>query len=240
MEGLQLRGRLRRFLPYVEVAAITLAAVAAIALVELGVLKQSAEISIILVLLAIHTLHEITNVDEIRSNVRDLVEVVTTPEGELDLIKSNDILRRTEEFGLRNAGEDWWFNTCVKMFGPQYLFDKLIKSSMVNPKTTRIFFVLRPDMKEAWDRDVAPKIERAPGREKVQPGMWRDVEEGVSLRIVDVDGGSKEALLTVWGEPFMQERSGAHMSRYVVHVKRDSELLIRLWDLVGKYRLSGR
>jgi hypothetical protein len=227
-----------------EIVAILVASIAAIALVHLEILPENIEISFILLLLAVHTLHEITNGEEVRRDVETLKERATVPASDLVLVKPADIARRTKEFGLRNTGEDWWFNACPTMFRSQEVFDTLVKSSMLNPKTTRIFFVLSPSMKDAWQRDVAPKIERSKGREKVQPVLWREMGEGIAFRTIDVDGltGAKEALLTVWGEPFMMEQAGergtARMPRYVIHVRSDSELLVRLSDLLDRHRLD--
>lgn len=239
-----MKGRWRNFLPYLEIAAILVGAIAAIVLVHLEVLSEGIEISFILLLLAVHTLHEITKGEEVRKDVDALKQRVTTPVSEVEIIKPTEILRKTEEFGLRNVGEDWWFNACAQMFRSQQVFDKLLKSSMLNPKTTRIFFVLKPSMREVWQRDVVPKIERSKGSEKVQPVVWREMDEGVAFRLIDVEGasGAKEALVTVWGEPFMMEhtdeRGTAQMPRYVLRVGSDSELVVRLADVLARHRMA--
>lgn len=239
-----MRKAFRYLIHHIDMVAIIIASLAAIVLHYLHLIPEEYLISFVLVLLAIHTAQEVIRGEEVRNDVRAMGNLIATPEPEVAIVKPAEILRRTEEFGMRNAGEDWWFNACATMFRSQHVFDKLLKSSMLNPKTTRIFFVLKPSMKEAWDRDVAPKIERSRCKEKVQPVLWRDIAEGIAFRTIDVDSGTgaKEALLTVWGEPFMMEhvdeRGSAQMPRYVMHVRRDSELLVRLHDLLQKHRMA--
>lgn len=229
---------------HLDVVAILIASMGAIILHHLGILPEAYVISFILFLLAVHTLQEMIRAEEIRRDVKAVSQCVAAPEPEVEIIKPADLLLRTEEFALRNRGEEWWFNACASMFYSQEMFDRLLRSSMENPRTTKIFFVLRPAMKEVWEREVQPKIERCKGKEKVQPLMWGDIEESIAFRMIDVgvEKEAKEALLTFWGEPFMMEHGAAdekaHMPRYVIHVKSHSELLPRLKDIFMKHRLK--
>lgn len=229
---------------HLDVIAIVLASVGAIVVYHLGILPQAYMISFILFLLAVHTLQDVIRGEEIRTDVKAVSQCVAAPEPEIEIIKPADLLLRTEEFALRNRGEEWWFNACASMFHSQEVFNKLLRSSMENPRTTKIFFVLRPTMKGVWEREVQPKIERCKGKEKVQLLMWSDIEESIAFRMIDVgvEREAKEALLTFWGEPFMIEHGEreekAHMPRYVIHVKSHSELLPRLKDIFVKHRLK--
>lgn len=226
-----------------HLAAILVVAVVAIVLRDLEVIPEGIVISVILFLLAVHALEDMVSGAEIRRNLGALTRHLETVEPEIEIVKPGDILPHTETLALRNQGEDWWFNICPAMFGSQHLFDKLVKSSLANPKTTRVFFVMEPSMQQAWERNVRPKIERSKGADKVQPVLWHDISENIAFRMVDVGAQQKEALLTLWGEPFMMEQEDSegkktHMTRYVIHVKSDSELIVRLSDIFAKHRMG--
>lgn len=238
-----MRKALRSMLGHLDLIAIVIASLAAIVLHLLGMLPEGFVITFILILLAAHTMQDVIRGEEIRKDVRRLANYVSAPQTEVELIKPQDLLLRTEEFALLNRGDEWWFNVCATMFHSQDLFDKLLRLSIDNPRTTKIVFVLRPAMKGVWEEHVRPKIDRCKGKKKVQPVIWSDIEESISFRMIDVGVGkeAKEALLTFWGEPFMMEHGvgeeKAHMPRYVLHVKSHSELLPRLKDIFAKHRL---
>lgn len=227
-----------------DVIVILVSSAGAIILYHLGILPEEFVVSFILFILAAHTVQEVVRGEEIRKDVKAVSRAIAIPKSEIDLIKPSELLQRTAEFALRNKGEEWWFNTCASMFRSKELFNSLLRASIENQKTTKITFIMRPSMKEIWEQQVQPMIDECRGKEKVQPPIWTDIEEGISFRMIDVDSGKmgKEALLTFWGEPFMMEHVAeermAHMPRYVLHVKHDSELLHRLKDIFMKHRLK--
>jgi hypothetical protein len=168
---------------HLDVIIILVASAGAIVLFHLDILPEAYVISFVLFLLAVHTLQEAIRGEEVRRDVKAVSQCVAAPEPEIEIIKPADLLLRTEEFALRNQGEGWWFNACASMFYSQELFNKLLRSSMENPRTIKIFFVLRPAMKDLWEREVQPKIGRCSGREKVQPIIWRDIEESIAFLV---------------------------------------------------------
>lgn len=225
-----------------DVIAIIAASIGAIVLHHLGIIPESYVISILLLLLALHVLQEALRGEEIKEDIKTITKNVLVPNPEVELIKPRELLVYTEEFALKNRGEVWWFNACCTMFRSQELFDKLLKTSIESSRTTKIYFVMNRTMKESWEKDIKPKIEKCRGRDKVQEPVWRDIEESIAFQMIDVgvEKEAKEALLAFWGEPFMMElgSGGQHVPRYLIHVKRQSELISRLQDIFVKCRLK--
>ncbi len=227
-----------------DVVVILVSSAGAIVLYHLGILPEAFVVSFILFILAAHTVQEVVRGEEIRRDIKAISGAISIPKSEIELIKPSELRQRAAEFALRNKGEEWWFNTCANMFRSKELFDLLLRTSIENQKTTKIAFIMRPSMREIWEREIQPMIDKCRGKEKVQPPIWVEIEEGISFRMIDVDSGKtgKEALLTFWGEPFMMEHASAerkaHMPRYVLHVKHDSELLHRLKDIFINHRLK--
>lgn len=225
-----------------DVIAIIIASVSAIVLHHLGIIPETYVISILLLLLALHALQDAVRGQEIKEDLKTISKNVLAPVSEVELIKPGDLLVYTEEFALKNKGEVWWFNACCTMFRSQQLFDRLLKTSIENSKTSKIIFVMNLSMKDAWDREVRPKIAVCRNREKVLEPVWCNIEESVAFQMIDigVDREAKEALLGFWGEPFMMElgSKSEHVPRYLIHVKSQSELISRLKDVFVRYRLK--
>lgn len=234
----------RSLTKHLDVTAILVASIGAIVLHHLHILPESHVISLILFLLAIHALQEVTRGEEIRGDIKLISQNVAVPDPEIEIIKPADLLLYTEKFALKNLGEDWWFNPCANMFRSDEIFNKLLRPSIENSRTSKILFLMRPEMRETWEREVQPKIERCKGKEKVKPPIWVDIKEGIAFRIIDIGTGkeAREALLTFWGEPFMMEfveqEERAHMPRYVIHAKNHSELIPRLEEIFTRHRLK--
>ncbi len=232
----------KAMLKNLDVIAIIAASAIAIILHHLGVIPETYVISILLMLLALHVLQEALRGEEIKEDIKAIAKNVQVVDPEVELIRPRDLLIYTEEFALKNRGEVWWFNACCTMFRSQELFDRLLGTSIESPKTTRIFFVMRTSMKEAWEEYVKPKIEKCRGGEKVQEPVWCNIDENIAFQMIDVgiDRESKEALLAFWGEPFMMElgNEGQQVPRYLIHVKNRSELILRLQDIFIKCRLK--
>ncbi|HOV79925.1 MAG TPA: hypothetical protein PK728_07420 [Bacillota bacterium] len=231
-----------KFFHNLDVMAIIIASVAAIVLHHLGIIPETYVVSLLLLLLALHALQDAIRGEETRENLNIIRQNVLVGASEVELIKPSELLARTEEFALRNRGEIWWFNACLTMFCSQRLFDGLLKISIESSRTSKIIFVLRPAMREIWEREILPEIEKCAGKEKVLEPVWCDVEESIAFQMIDVGVGKeeKEALLTFWGEPFMMDlgERGEHVPRYLIHVKSHSELIPRLKDIFIRCRLK--
>lgn len=229
---------------HLDVAAILIASMVAIVLSHLGLLPEHHVISFILFLLAIHVLLELVKGEDLRKDMKFVSRHIAAADPEIEIIKPAELLLRTEEFALKNRGEDWWFNPCASMFRSDELFDRLLKSSIENPRTTKIILVMKPEMREVWEKEVQPKVDRCKGRDKVKPPVWSEIEEGIALRMIDSSSEreAKEALLTFWGEPFMMEfqdrGTKGQMPRYVIYTRSHSELIPRLKDIFTKHRLN--
>ncbi len=232
----------KAILKNLDVIAIIAASIGAIVLHHLGIIPETYVISILLLLLALHTLQEALRGEEVKEDIKTISKNVQVSDPEVELIKPRELLVYTEEFALKNRGEVWWFNACCSMFRSQELFDRLLKTSIDSSRTTKIYFVMNKTMKEAWERDIMPKIEKCRGRDKVQEPVWRAIDESIAFQMIDVgvDREAKEALLAFWGEPFMMElgSEGQHVPRYLIHVKSQSELISRLQDIFVRCRLK--
>jgi len=72
----------------------------------------------------------------------------------------------------------------------------------------------------------------------------RDVSQisfpgGLSAIIADIDkDGSKECLLSFWGEPFMARTPSHNVPRYIFHVQSHSELIGRMVEVVRQHRFT--
>ncbi len=156
---------------------------------------------------------------------------------ETTLIGPRELRRFSQRFAQRARGEMTWFNVCLSMFRTQELFDVLLRPAIENPQVTEIRFTLDRRDAALWDAYVAPKLATLPGREKVLPPLWTDIEEPVSFVLAEVGPGLTEAQLSFWGEPFMSRTTGVDVPRYLFHVHARSGLIQRLADLERTYRL---
>lgn len=158
--------------------------------------------------------------------------------GHVTLIGPRDLRRQSEAFARSAAGEMVWFNVCLLMFRPQELFDVLLRPALVNPRVSRVRFVLDPSEREAWEREVVPKAQACGGAAKLAPPQWATLSgEAVSFILAETAGGELEAHLSFWGEPFMARSPGRDIPRYVLHVHHGSELIPQLVELERRARL---
>ncbi|RJQ42318.1 MAG: hypothetical protein C4534_10430, partial [Gaiellales bacterium] len=145
----------------------------------------------------------------------------------------------TEQFAAQASGEMIWLNTCLSMFRPQELFDKLLRPAVENPRVTSIQFILDHSQHELWEEEVIPKVEACDGRNKVKPPRWVRIEEPISMIIANIGLREKtECLLSFWGEPFMATSSERSVPRYIFHVQSHSELMARLSEVERNYRFG--
>jgi hypothetical protein len=125
------------------------------------------------------------------------------------------------------------------MFKRQAVFDALLKTAIENSQVHSIQFILDHSDRDAWEKEVAPKINSCPSRGKVQKTIWASVSEGVSTILSDIDKtGNTECLLSFWGEPFMARTPTKNVPRYIFHVRSHSELIGRILEVVRNYRIS--
>jgi hypothetical protein len=176
----------KAILKNLDVIAIIAASIGAIVLHHLGIIPETYVISILLLLLALHTLQDALRGEEVKEDIKTISKNVQVSDPEVELIKPRELLVYTEEFALKNRGEVWWFNACCSMFRSQELFDRLLKTSIDSSRTTKIYFVMNKTMKEAWERDIMPKIEKCRGRDKVQEPVWRAIDESIAFQMIDV------------------------------------------------------
>jgi len=155
-----------------------------------------------------------------------------------DLIGPKMIRDSSEEFSKEAQGNMVWFNVCLLMFKPQWLFDLMLKPAIENSEVTSISFLLDPKQRPIWEQDVLPKIRLTAGWQKVLEPYWVEIDEMVSIILSKTRAsGDQECLLSFWGEPFMSHMVDRDVPRYVFWVHSHSELVTHLSELVRRYRL---
>ena len=227
------------------VAGVT-AAFVAILMHFLHIVETEVLLTIAVVLIALLFLRDLRRenmnerhnleVQQIRADVKDILARVSL--SDVHLIGPQHIHQTMEDFCRRARNEMIWFHVCPLMFKQQAAFDAMLKPVIDNAQVTSIQFVLDHKDQEQWDSVVLPKIRQCPTCSKVKETHWTTISGGVSAIVADVDrDGSKECLLSFWGEPFMARSPRHDVPRYVFHVHSHSELVGRIIDVVRQHKL---
>jgi hypothetical protein len=156
----------------------------------------------------------------------------SVPSG-LRLIGPTELASATGGFAARGTGEVVWFNACLAMLETQAAFDVILRPFIENPEVTVIRFVLKESEKARWDDHVVPKLMACDHDKKVKPPRWANLDSPVSFVLEGIAGGhgKAEALLSVWGEPFMTLHRRRSVPGYLIHVDEHSELIGRLKEM---------
>lgn len=232
-----------------DIEAIAGVAAAGIALVLhlLHIADTGVLLAIVLVILALILLRDLRREDRERLStdafnrayelLQEVRSAVTPPEAVL--IGPVRLREESRRFCAEAHGEMTWFNVCLLMFEPEWLFDALLRPAIENPRVTQIQFVLDTREQERWDAIVAPRIRNCQGADKVLRPRYVDLTEPVScIFAAQETGGNPSALLSFWGEPFMARSPGRDVPRFIFRVPGDSELASRLRELERGYRLG--
>lgn len=168
--------------------------------------------------------------EEVRRSVRPPDTVLIGPGG---------LRAESRRFAESTRGEVVWFNICFLMFETQEVFDLLLRPIIQNPRVTSVRFIADESEQELWERNILPKIERCPGSEKIASPRWTRLPKTISFILADTEpGGTTEALLSFWGEPFMARTTERQVPRYVFRVQGHSDLIARFVELERHHRLS--
>jgi hypothetical protein len=229
-----------------EAAAGIVAAVAALVLHLLGVVNQDVLLSVILVILALYMIRDLRREQReerlaeqlpLIASAIEKVQLGVTPADAI-LVGPADLRRESERFARRARGDMVWFNVCLLMFEPQFLFDVLLRPAIENDHVRSVQFLLDEGERERWQRSVLPKVLACRGKEKVSEPRWRHLKETVSFILTETEpDGLAEAHLSFWGEPFMAETAGQSLPRYIFHVQSHSELIGRLREVERGYHV---
>jgi hypothetical protein len=231
----------------IEAIAGVTAAVVALVLHLLHVADTDVLLAIVLVILALILIRDLRREDR----ERDLTTAATRSyellrEVRADVAPHEAVLvgpaqlgEESRRFCAEARGEMTWFNVCLLMFEPEWLFDALLRPAVENPLVTGIQFVLDASERDRWEEVVAPRIARCHGAEKVAPPRYTTLDEPVScIFAARRTGENADVLLSFWGEPFMARAPGRDVPRYIFRVSGDSELTVRLRELERGYRLG--
>ncbi len=227
-----------------DIIAIIIASLLGIVLHALGILPEAYVTSLILLLLALHALHGMTQATKDSKVHKKLLKAAEKlEEPEVSVIATEEIFENAQELALKNRGEMWWFNTPLGLRSKR-IFDKILKPAMDNTKTSRIIFIINRDFKSVWEEEVEPMIKEHKNSGKVSPPIYREMDERIAFRMIDVDPrkGVKEAHLTFLEKPFTMkaEREGgsAYYPRFAFHVKSHSRLIQALKDIFMEHQLK--
>ena len=135
---------------------------------------------------------------------------------------------------------------CMKMYSGKDLFDRVLKPIIDNENATEIRFIVDNSEKEIWANNVQPLIDECRNKGKVLPPIFADIREPIAFQMIrtSTERDAREALLAIWGEPFMvghgkdSESHTVHHPRYVFHIKSQSEIIQRLKELFVRYKLT--
>ncbi len=229
-----------------DAVAVLIAALSGLVLHLLHLAKEELLLTIVMVALAgvlVRDLRREQREEEQKEALEHQVDAlhrleraVTAPEAVL--VGPDELRTASEAFARSAAGDMIWFNVCLTMFRPQWLFDLMLKPAIENPKVRSIQFVLSERERERWRTELTPKIAACANREKVREPRWCALDESVSFIMSQSESNTREAQLSFWGEPFMSISTGAQVPRFVFHLPAKSALLPHLLEMDRKYRMA--
>ena len=198
------------------VAGVTAAAIALV-LHLLHVADEGVLLAIVLVILALILIRDLRREDREQKSaealarmhelVREVRSAVMPPE--TVLIGPASLRGESRRFCAEAQSEMTWFNVCLLMFEPEWLFDELLRPAIENARVTRIQFVLDEGERQRWEQVVSPRIAACAGAEKVAGPRYTSLKEPVSCIFAAREpGGNPDVLLSFWGEPFMARAAG--------------------------------
>lgn len=224
-----------------EAIAGLIAAMAAIILHFLHVTDVNILRVITLVLVALLFLRDLRSEERWSSiehasklSVRLLEEIRETAHPpEIDLVGPARLQHATRQFAERARGEVVWFNACPGMFENEELCDAILTPFLKSPGVTSIRFVLDIGQRERWQAKVESTLQGSLQSGIIPPPTWAALDSGVSFVLADTDevDGKAEALVSIWGEPFMAVHHDRSIPGYIIHVRAHSELIGRLREV---------
>lgn len=235
-----------------EIFGVVIAGLIVLILHELGVIHEDTVlISMILFLLCLYVIRDMSFETANEAQNKNIFEKLKSiesrlEESEIELVTPKNIVYAVNEFYSKNKGEIWLFNMCMRMYGKKDLFDRVLKPVIDNENATEIQFIVHTSEKEIWETDVTVLISKCKNKNKVLPPIFAEIKEPIAFQMIrtETQRDEREALLSVWGEPFMaghgKENSAktAHHPRYVFYIKSHSEVIPRLKELFMSYKLT--
>jgi hypothetical protein len=224
-----------------EAVAGLLAAVVALVLHFLHISDAGILRAITLVLVALLFLRDFRNEERweqlgaaTKQSVHLLEELkAATPRSDVDLIGPSRLRCATAQFAGRCQGAVVWFNACPEMLATKELCDVILQPFLVNPRIATIRFVLDHLQRERWQAVVRSTLDPYLQSGKLLPPTWGELDSGVSFILAETDAaaGKAEALVSVWGAPFMTAHHERRIPGYILHVREHSELIGRLREV---------
>ena len=235
-----------------ELVAVVIAGFTGLVLHALGVIhEETILISLILFLLCLYVLRDVSFESANERYNKEMLEKIKNiesrlEESEVELVLPQNIMLKTGEFYSKSKGDVWMFNMCMKMYSKKELFNRVMKPIIDGENVKEIQFLLDVTEKETWDTNVMPLVKECKNKDKVNEPIFSEIEEPIAFQMITTgdDKNLSEALISIWGEPFMvghgkdSKSHLVHHPRYVFHIKSHSEIIPRLKELFLRYKLT--
>ena len=235
-----------------EIVAVVSGSFIGLILHALGIIHDiTLLISLILFLLCLYVLRDISFETQSEKRTQEIFEKVKSIEArlkktEIELVTPDIVTTAVNELYSKSKGEVWFFNMCMKMYSKKELFDRTLKFVIENPEITKIQFIIHISEKETWEKEFQPLLDKCRGKDKILEPIFAEIKEPFAFQMVRLSEKKdvREALLAIWGEPFMAELGSDRRAypvrhpRYVFHIKSHSELISRLKELFMRYKLT--
>lgn len=242
------RIRLRRLIAVEwDTLAGIAAAFVAMVLSIFGIVSDVTVRAILLLLAALILLHELRtdsrgavhaeHLDCMRQDLRDLREKI----GTTDLVVITPLALRREfcDFAAHLCGRVTWYNACCRMFHRREVFDGTLGQLLDNPEITALVLLCDEREREAWFGDVAARVQRHAGAEKLQTPLWADIPTTVSFLMGEHREYKRpQALMAIMEEPFASHGNGLSVPRYLFRIQNHSDILMAMAE-VARHTAGG-
>lgn len=223
-----------------DIISGVVAAAAATILSYFSVVDAAMVRAIMLLLCALILVRELRNdyrldvnrelLDIIRHEVQGIRETV----GDTDIVVIAPLAMRQEfrDFATHMTGDVTWYNVCPRMFRRPEIFSATLAHLIDNPEVTAVHVLGDLRERQAWDRDVAPKLRAKDVESKVRSPMWGALSPAVSFIVGERQGIKRaQALLAIMDEPFASQGKGPSVPRYLFRVQNHSDILTAMAEL---------
>lgn len=222
-----------------DVVAGIMAALVAMLLSFMGLVSETVGRGIILLLCALLLIRdlrgearEIRMFDKLDVIKRHVTNLAAAKQADIHLVGPKRMRQEFADFATTVYGEVRWYNACCRMFRRQEVFNATLRPFLDNPNVTAITLLCRPEERQFWLTDLAPKLRKCDHGEKVRPPMWGPIHTNVSFVLGDVDGdGRDEAVISIIEEPFAASNQGPAVPRFLVRVFSHCDLIAPLEDM---------
>jgi hypothetical protein len=222
-----------------DVVAGIMAALVAMLLSFMGLVSETVGRGIILLLCALLLIRDLRRearehrqFDKLDVIKRHVANLTAGKQADVHLVGPKRMRQEFADFATTVYGDVRWFNACCRMFRRQEVFNATLRPFLDNPNVTTVTLLCRPEERQFWLTDLAPKLRKCDHGDKVQTPLWGAIDTNVSFVLGDVDGdGRDEAVISIIEEPFASLNQGPAVPRFVIRVFSHCDLIAPLEDM---------